>query len=108
MACDKKRPVAIGRLCDLNSEPLFRQHMLYNITPLNYYNYFFVANYLSKLIGHDPSLVQAVKIKMVDLKLRTSVHLANSKGGAGNFVRALGSTRQAADKSGLATAKVAY
>lgn len=98
----------IRGLLNVDRQPLIRQHVLYDIGPFDNHDCFRIAGYFGQLVGHDSGFVQAVKIKMMYLKIRAVVNLANREGRTGNLVLTLRAAGQAAHKGGFAAAQVAY
>lgn len=81
--------------------------MLHNVSPLYYRYNCRIAYNFRQLKGHDPGILQTIKIKVLNLKLVCLIYLVNRKRWAGDFVGAIGAQGQTAHKGSFATAKVA-
>src|SRR5688572_33435181 len=85
-----------------------RQYVRNNISPFNNRNNVFVAQYFGQFVAHKSWIWQAVKVKMVDVKLRCVVNLTNRKGWAAHFIFTASAVCQAPHKRSLAATEVAY
>lgn len=94
-------------LDQLDSQSFFGQNVPDNVAPLNNSYNFWVAHYLGQLIGNNARFVEAIKIKMMDSKGISIVHLTNGKRRASHFVAAFGTTCYATDQCSFATTQVA-